>query len=96
MFRDLRRVLGLWHARRPWLWFGLGVAALSALVGLALLGLAGQRVALGGAALALQRGGGGLDRRRLRRRRAQACARVGEDEHVAAHVDVAVVVGVRA
>ncbi len=54
MTADLLRVLGLWRARRGWLAAGLGVTVLSALIGAALLALAGQAVAdaLGGAAVA--------------------------------------------
>ena len=54
MAADLLRILGLWRARRGWLAAGLGVTVLSALIGAALLALAGQAVAdaLGGAAVA--------------------------------------------
>ncbi|MBL6077335.1 thiol reductant ABC exporter subunit CydC [Belnapia sp. T18] len=54
MTADLLRILGLWRARRGWLAAGLGVTILSALIGAALLALAGQAVAdaLGGAAVA--------------------------------------------
>jgi ATP-binding cassette subfamily C protein CydC len=54
MTADLLRILGLWRGRRGWLLAGLGVTMLSALIGAALLALAGQAVAdaLGGAAVA--------------------------------------------
>ncbi|WP_043363718.1 thiol reductant ABC exporter subunit CydC [Belnapia sp. F-4-1] len=54
MTADLLRILGLWRGRRGWLAAGLGVTILSALIGAALLALAGQAVAdaLGGAAVA--------------------------------------------
>ncbi|MBK1662835.1 thiol reductant ABC exporter subunit CydC, partial [Paracraurococcus ruber] len=57
MLTDLARVLGLWRAQAPWLLLGVAVSVLSALLGVALLSLAGQGIAaaLGGAAL-----GGGL------------------------------------
>jgi ATP-binding cassette subfamily C protein CydC len=45
MRRDLLRVLGLWRARAGWLALGAATAAASALLGLALLLLAGQGVA---------------------------------------------------
>ncbi len=52
MWRDLLRVIRLWQPRTAWLLAGALVAALSALIALALLTLAGQGVAaaLGGAA----------------------------------------------
>jgi ATP-binding cassette subfamily C protein CydC len=54
MKADLIRVLGLWRSRTGWLLAGAGITILSALVGAALLALAGQAVAavLGGAAVA--------------------------------------------
>ncbi|RAI58389.1 thiol reductant ABC exporter subunit CydC [Roseicella frigidaeris] len=54
MRRDLLRVLGLWRGQAGWLLAGILVAAGSALLGVALLALAGQGVAaaLGGSALA--------------------------------------------
>ncbi len=47
MWADLARVLGLWRARRGALLFGLAVAMLSALTGVALMALAGKGVAAG-------------------------------------------------
>ncbi|MFC0410888.1 thiol reductant ABC exporter subunit CydC [Roseomonas elaeocarpi] len=47
MWRDLRRVLGLWRAHRTLLLLGGLVACLAALAGVALLALAGNGVALG-------------------------------------------------
>lgn len=47
MTRDLLRVLGLWHARAGWLAAGVVVSTLAALLGLALLALAGSLVADG-------------------------------------------------
>ncbi|WP_419897845.1 thiol reductant ABC exporter subunit CydC [Roseomonas sp. USHLN139] len=47
MLTDLRRVLGLWHARRAWLWSGALVAVLATLAGVALLALAGRGVSEG-------------------------------------------------
>lgn len=57
MWGDLLRVLGLWRARTGWLALGCAVAAVSTLLGVALLALAGRGVAsaLEGAAL-----GGGM------------------------------------
>ncbi|MFC7689333.1 hypothetical protein ACFQY5_06545 [Paeniroseomonas aquatica] len=54
MTADLLRVLGLWRGRTGWLLAGVGITMLSALIGAALLALAGQAVAavLGGAAVA--------------------------------------------
>jgi ATP-binding cassette subfamily C protein CydC len=45
MTRDLLRVLGLWHSRAAWLVAGLVVAAAAALVGVALLAVAGRGIA---------------------------------------------------
>lgn len=47
MWRDLARVIGLWAPRGGWLAAGVALAAAAALVGLALMGLAGQAVAAG-------------------------------------------------
>ncbi|TCZ61370.1 thiol reductant ABC exporter subunit CydC [Roseicella aquatilis] len=53
MLADLARVLGLWRAQSGWLLAGIVVSVASALLGIALLALAGQGIAaaLGGAAL---------------------------------------------
>ncbi len=53
MTRDLIRVLGLWHARAGWLAAGILVSALAALLGLALMALAGSLVADGVSAAAV-------------------------------------------
>ncbi|MFZ4408198.1 MAG: thiol reductant ABC exporter subunit CydC, partial [Paracraurococcus sp.] len=57
MIADLRRTLGLWRGQAPWLAGGIAVSAASALIGVALLAMAGQGIAAaaGGAAF-----GGGL------------------------------------
>jgi ATP-binding cassette subfamily C protein CydC len=55
MWRDLRRVLALWKPRNAALAFGIVIAMLSALSGVALMALAGKGVAAGVAA-----GGAGL------------------------------------
>ncbi|WBV42232.1 thiol reductant ABC exporter subunit CydC [Pseudoroseomonas cervicalis] len=47
MLTDLSRVLGLWHARRGWLWAGAAMAVLATLAGVALLGFAGRGVSEG-------------------------------------------------
>ena len=46
MKADLLRVLGLWRSRTGWLLAGAGITILSALVGAALLALAGHAVVL--------------------------------------------------
>jgi ATP-binding cassette subfamily C protein CydC len=62
MARDLLRVLRLWRSRAGWLALGAGTATGSALLGLALLLLAGQgvsdRATAGGAGAAFALGGG--------------------------------------
>lgn len=45
MGADLKRILGLWGARRRWLVLGAAIAAVTALAGLALMVLAGRGVA---------------------------------------------------
>lgn len=57
MLRDLIRVLGLWRTRSPWLIGGGAIACLAALLGVALLALAGQGVAEGVTAGTLFAGG---------------------------------------
>lgn len=57
MWRDLKRVIGLWHSRAGWLWAGIAVGVLSVLADMALLGLAGQAVAMGVASGTLLLGG---------------------------------------
>jgi ATP-binding cassette subfamily C protein CydC len=47
MIRDLLRVLALWRSRSVWLVAGAAVAALAALVGVALLAVAGRAIAHG-------------------------------------------------